>query len=76
MIMAGAHIFLVAAVLFAGVAKLNGRYSVKKKNTDDNFGFSYFAGSKNLGHLLTPSDGCGIQPPNKMFFIQYYRTFE
>lgn len=38
--------------------------------------FIYSLGSDILGRLLTPEEGCGIQPVDKLFLMQYHGTFQ
>lgn len=33
-------------------------------------------GSNNQGRLLTPEEGCGFQPQDKAFLMQYHRMFQ
>lgn len=45
---------------------------------DNDFGLCILLGSPDdtVGRLLTPAEGCGFQPPEKMFLMDYYRMFQ
>lgn len=87
--MVGTWVFLIVALCFTGAVKSSGKYplNLKPEGFNNNycsscngterviFQYVLISGASNRGRLLSPEEGCGIQPVDKLFLMQWHSNW-